>query len=318
METDGSPPLEFTVTPEEEDTRLEQFVRRRISGVSRRSVQRLLERHLVLVDGKSQPKGWRLRAGQQVVVAVAARLDRPMPQLELDLPLLAVRPDLVAINKPAGRACHPLVPGETDTVANALVARFPECALASPTPREGGLVHRLDWSTSGVLLAARSPEAYGRIRGLFSSGQVEKRYLALVVGPVLAAGRVRFALRTVPGDSSRMEVALSGRETLRGQDAETEYRPLENKGQYGLVECLARTGRRHQIRVHMAHAGHVLVGDELYGGPPLPEGEGEGAFLHASFLQLLPGGEVFSAPLPEDRARVLESLGFSWSEAGGG
>jgi 23S rRNA pseudouridine1911/1915/1917 synthase len=305
---DGTTPLEFTVTDEEADVRLEQFIRSRIPGISRGSVLRLLERKQILVDGHSSSKGHRLRSGQQVLVAPGAKQESPLPQPEIPLDVLKVLPDLVIINKAPGLPCHPLVPGETDTVANALVARFPECASASPIAREGGLLHRLDWSTSGVLIAARNPDAYGRLRGLFSSRQAVKHYLALVGGHVDRPGRVSLALRTMPGDYRKMEV-VEGVGTAKGQSAETEFWPLRALGDFTLLSVICRTGRRHQVRVHLAHLGHPLVGDEVYKGPAF---EGiEGAFLHASRLQLQPQGLDFEAPLPADRQSILARLGAS-------
>lgn len=300
-DVDGSLPIELTVTPAERDLRLDQLVRQRLPGISRGSVERLLERGLILVDGRREGKGHRLRPGQQVVVAAVARSERPLPQPELPLELLAVTPALVAINKAAGFPCHPLVPGETDTVANALVARFPECVSASPHAREAGLVHRLDHSTSGVLLAARSPQAYGRLRGFFSSGQVQKRYLALCAGVVDGPGVVERRLATMPGDGRRMAVLESG----MGQNARTAYRPLVRLDQVTLVAIEATTGRRHQVRAHLAHVGHPLCGDELYGGPPLDGG----AFLHATRLAIDLDGLAFQAPLPAQRAAILRRLG---------
>ncbi len=308
--SDAGAPLELTVAADEAGLRLDQLVRRRLPGLSRRSLARLLEARQILVDGRRGDKGERLRAGQQVVVAPGARSERPVPQPELELDVLAVLPDLVAVNKAAGPPCHPLVPGETETVANALLARFPECADASPLAREGGLVHRLDASTSGVLLAARTPEAYGRLRGRFSAGQVQKRYLALVSGAVAGPGVVELALRTMPGDQRRMAV-LEGI-TAEGQAARTEYRPLERlasttSGHVTLVEITCSSGRRHQVRVHLAHAGHPLVGDLLYGGPALAGLEG--AFLHASRLAVPAEGLDLGAPLPGERAALLARLG---------
>jgi 23S rRNA pseudouridine1911/1915/1917 synthase len=301
---DSGMPLEVTVAADEAELRLEQLVRRRVPGISRGSVQRLLERGQVLVDGRAEPKGLRVRPGQQIVIAAGARSEAPLPQLELPLEVIALEPDLVVINKAAGPPCHPLVPGETDTVANALVARFPECAGASPAAREAGLVHRLDASTSGVLLAARSAEAYGRLRGMFSAGRVRKQYLALVAGAILEPGEIALALRTMPGDGRRMAVLSADKDGLA---ARTSYEPLQRLGSFTLVRLTACSGRRHQLRVHMAHLGHPLAGDVLYGGPPL---EGlDGALLHARRLELGPEGSVFEAPLPEWRRGLLVGLG---------
>ena len=304
-----SHPIALAVTDQEDGVRLDQFVARRIPGISRGSVRRLLERGLVLVDGRPHPKGLRLSPGQQVLVAAVARSERPVPQPDMPLWVLAERDDLVVINKPAGVSCHPLVPGETDTVANAIAARYPECAGASSQAREGGLVHRLDWCTTGALLAARSADAYGRLRGAFSSGRVVKHYLALVDGELERTGQVKSGIRTTPGDRTRMEVVCSTDAPSGSREAETCFAPLERLGERTSVHVTCRTGRRHQVRVHLAHAGFPLSGDEPYGGRPL-EGN-QGAFLHAARVSLLDEGAHFAAPLPADRAALLRGLGAS-------
>jgi 23S rRNA pseudouridine1911/1915/1917 synthase len=304
----GRHPIVLVVNAEEDGVRLDQFVVRRM-GISRGSVRRLLEQKLVLVEGRPEAKGRRLTQGQQVVVAAVARSERPVAQPEMALDVLVERDDLVVINKQAGIPCHPLVPGETDTVANAIAARFPECLEASPQAREGGLVHRLDWSTSGVLVAARTSEAYGRLRGAFSGGRTLKHYLALVEGEVAEAGRVRSEIRTVPGDRTRMEVVFPADAPRGSREAETFFEPLEQLGQRTLVHITCCTGHRHQVRLHLAHAGHPLVGDDHYGGLPL-DGV-EGAFLHAARLTLLDEDARFEAPLPPQRAILLRDLGSS-------
>jgi 23S rRNA pseudouridine1911/1915/1917 synthase len=305
----SSHPIVLIVKAEEDGLRLDQFVVRRIAGISRGSVRRLLERRLVLVEGRPEVKGCRLTQGQQVVVAAVARSERPVAQPELELDVLVEREDMVVINKQAGVPCHPLVPGETDTVANAIAARFPECVDASPQAREGGLVHRLDWSTSGVLVAARTSEAYGRLRGAFSGRRALKHYLALVEGEVTEAGLVKSDIRTVPGDRTRMEVVFPADAPRGSREAETFFEPLERLGKRTLVHITCRTGQRHQVRIHLAHAGHPLVGDEHYGGLPL-DGV-EGAFLHAARLTLLDEDARFEAPLPPRRAVLLRELGAS-------
>jgi len=302
----GEHPIELRVNPDDDGLRLDQFVCLRIPGISRGSVRRLLDRRQVLVEGRFQPKGTRLCAGQQVLVASIARTERPVPQPELPLDILSVTPEFVVLDKPAGMPCYPLVPGETDTVANALVARFPECAEASSQPREGGLVHRLDWSTSGVLVAARSKQAYGRLRGAFSGGRVNKHYMALVQGLVQEPGQVVSQLQTVPGDRTRMRV-VDPHAVVAGRFAESRFWPLERLERHTTVHVVCSTGLRHQVRVHLAHAGFPLAGDEHYGGTAV-EGN-EGALLHAAKLMLLDDGSTFEAPLPAHRRQVLTRLG---------
>ena len=295
-------PTRLEVNAGEHQLRLDQFLRRHLPRLSRGEAHRLLDRGMVRVDGRPAAKGLRLRQGQQVQVDAAAQDARPRPQPELPLVLLATTSEVVAMNKPAGLPCHPLAPGETGTVVNALVARHPECADASPVAREGGLAHRLDHGTSGVLLAARTRVAHQRLRAQFSGGEVSKEYLALVDGEVTAEGQVAGDLRSRPGDPTRMELCA---DTALLSDVITTYRPQARLGRYTLVSVNCSTGQRHQVRVHLAHAGMPVAGDPLYGGSPLPAAQG--ALLHASRV-VLPDGTCFEAPLPPERQQIVDSL----------
>jgi 23S rRNA pseudouridine1911/1915/1917 synthase len=290
----------FEVAPEQGGSRLELFLLRKLPHLTRGTVRRLVAQGgLVQVDGRQVAKGHRLRPGQRV--QVDPRLLEPPLQPTQDLPLsiLAVTPNVVVINKPPGVACHPLDPIESDTVAHRLVARFPECRLASTDPREGGLVHRLDLCTSGVLLAARQRTTHERMRQLFADGTVRKQYLALVVGTLTEGGTLDAALEICPGDPRKMRIASATSATA--QSAATTYAPLGPCGAHTLVEIACHPGRRHLVRAHLAALGHPLVGDVLYGGSgPLADGY---AFLHARAIQW--GDARYEAPLPRARADVL-------------
>src|SRR5207253_76641 len=133
--------------------------------------------------------------------------DAPAPQPDLPVRIVHADAHVVVADKPAGMPSHPLKPGETGTAANALVARFPELASIGPAPREGGLVHRLDTDTSGLLLAARTAAAYASLRAQFSRRTVQKGYLALVAGEVHAPGEVSLPLAHDPRDPRKMRAA---------------------------------------------------------------------------------------------------------------
>ncbi len=302
------PPIELDVGEEQRGQRLDRFLKDALPGISGGSLRRLLDQGKVLLDGAPAQKGTRLRSKQRVIVAVAAADERPSPQVDLPLEVIDVTPALVALNKPAGMPTHPLLPGELDTVANALAARFPECVSASDNAREGGVVHRLDWGTSGILLAARSPAVYRKLRGLFSAGTVEKRYLALVSGRLEERHEVDLPLRTRAGDRRRASIAKQRHE---GLPARSEVEPLAALAHdTTLVAVRCTTGRRHQVRVHLAALGHPIIGDELYGGPQLAVAlaPADGAFLHAASVTL--GDQQFGAPLPAARLALLVSLGY--------
>jgi 23S rRNA pseudouridine1911/1915/1917 synthase len=275
-------------------------------GLSRAKLKRLFEEGAVRVDGRPAKKGLLVAAGQQITVAWEEETREAVPDAGFPLGVLHEDAALVAVDKPAGRPSHPLRPGETGTVANALVARYPECAQASEDPREGGLCHRLDIETSGVLLAARTREAWHAMRTAFGGRAVDKRYLALVTGPLAEEGEIELPLRHHPRHPDRVEPALPGAEGAR--EAHSRFRVLAREGEYSVVEVQILTGVLHQVRAHLAGVGAPLVGDTLYGGreePGLPR-----FFLHASslgFTHPVTGKELHvKSPLPSDLQAVLQ------------
>jgi 23S rRNA pseudouridine1911/1915/1917 synthase len=192
-------------------------------------------------------------------------------------------------------------------VTNALVARYPECAAASEDTREGGLCHRLDIETSGVLLAARTREAWNAMRTAFGGREVDKHYLALVTGPLADEGEIDLPLRHHPRHPDRVEPALMDPEG-GARAAHSQFRVLARTGEYSLVEVQILTGVLHQVRAHMAGVGAPLVGDTLYGGREEPDLTR--FFLHAKslgFTHPVTGKRVqVESPLPEDLAKVLK------------
>ncbi|MBW2730932.1 MAG: RluA family pseudouridine synthase [Deltaproteobacteria bacterium] len=304
------PPLAFIVQPDEGNVRLASFLRVRLPGVSSGAIKKVIEAGQVWVDSRPGRKGQRLRVGQRVLAATAPD-ERPLPSPEMPLEVIDVTPAVVVVNKPPGVPTHPLLPAEQGTLANALVARYPECIEASELPREGGLVHRLDTSTSGVLLAARSRRAFQHLRGLFRAGQVDKRYLALVSGAVEKTLVIERAIKSDGQDRRRVEVSY--RDDV-GLPSRSVVHPLARLGAWTLVHVDCHTGRRHQVRLHLASQGHPLAGDVLYGGEAMMGLEG--ALLHAAELSV--EGRTFVAALPEPWRQLLAKLGWSQEDAGDG
>ncbi len=276
-------------------------------GLSRARLKRLFEEGAVRVEGRPVKKGLLVAAGQRVTVEWERETREAVPEADVPLRVLYEDAALVAVDKPAGQPSHPLRPGETGTVANALVARYPECARASEDEREGGLCHRLDIKTSGVLLAARTREAWQAMRAAFGGREVDKRYLALVTGPLAEEGEIEVPLRHHPRHPDRVEPAAQGAEGARA--AHSQFRVLARAGEYSLVEVRILTGVLHQVRAHLAGVGAPLVGDTLYGGRAEP-GLGR-FFLHArslGFTHPRTGKRVYvESPLPKDLTGVLEA-----------
>lgn len=259
----------------------------------------------VLLDGRPARKGAMAAAGAEVTLLAPPITDECLFAVaEPDAPLIVLYEDaaLIAVAKPAGVPSQPIRPGERGTLANSLVARFPECRGVGRDPREAGLAHRLDTNTSGVLLAARDAETWHRLREAFGASSVRKHYLALVVGEVADHGRCDAALVQ---RGRRVVVSERG----DGLPASTAWTVVERFAGHTLLRCATRSGRMHQVRVHLAHAGWPIVGDALYGGAATGAGPLVGHFLHAESLELVhpTSGELLrvEAPLPGDREATL-------------
>lgn len=293
---------EFVVSDEETGERVDVFLRRHVPDMSRAKAKTLAADGAVRIDGRRSRKGTRVQVGQTVTLDSAPPPKEFQALANADLPLSVVQEhaDWVVVDKPAGMAMHPLRPEENDTLCNALVARYPEMAEVGYATREPGILHRLDNETSGLVLAARNAEAFAALRETLTSNGIDKRYAALVAGEVVAPKTIDTPLAHDPSDKRKIKACFDEREVERlgARPALTEVLSSETKGEYSLVEVLASSARRHQVRVHLAAFGHPLVGDALYGGP-------EGSprhLLHASMLAFEYGGERFEvrSKLPTD------------------
>ncbi len=267
----------------------------------------------VLLDGATVRPREAVRAGQEVVLT--ATLEPQVSAGPEDIPLSVLYEDaeVLVINKPAGLVVHPGAGNHTGTLVNALLFRDPAIAAV---PR-AGIVHRLDKDTSGVMVVARTLQAQTALVAQLSAREVHRQYLAVVVGALVSGGTVSEPIDRHPRDRLRMAVRDDGRE------ATTHYRLQERFRAHTALECRLETGRTHQIRVHMAHLRHPIVGDPLYGGPlKLPRGASDELAtalrgfkrqaLHAQVLEFVhpATGEPVrcEAPLPDDLQALLREL----------
>ena len=284
--------------------RVDKALAARFPGAGRRELARLFDEHAVKVNGKRARKGDRVSAGDVVELArtpATAGDLVPVADPGVALDVLLERDDLVAVAKPAGVASQPLRAGERGTIANGLAARWPECAALGADRRDGGLVHRLDIGTSGVLVAARTAAAYGALREAFGTGRVDKTYLAITCGrPVARECDAPLAQR---GDHVAVDFT-------NGLAAHTSFVVERATPDHALVRCTAHTGRMHQVRAHLAHVGAPIAGDTRYGGAPIPGHDG--FFLHAAALRLptSAGPLAIEAPLPARFAAALAAVGL--------
>ena len=268
-----------------------------------------------LLDGQAVRPRDPVRGGETVTVSLRTSVETRSEAEDIPLEIRYQDADVLVIDKPAGLVVHPGAGNPRGTLVNALLHFDPKLA---ELPR-AGIVHRLDKDTSGLMVVARSLRAHAGLIEQLSGRAVHRQYVAVVVGPMIAGSTVNAPIGRHPTDRVRQAVVKEG----QGKDAVTHYRVRERFRAHTLVECRLETGRTHQIRVHMAHARHPLIGDPLYGGSfRLPKAatpelvEALRTFrrqaLHAeklSFRHPASGEEITTeSPMPADMQALVATL----------
>ncbi|NOT88659.1 MAG: 23S rRNA pseudouridine(1911/1915/1917) synthase RluD [Lysobacter sp.] len=266
-----------------------------------------------VLDGRQVRPRDPVRGGETVTLTAVLEIQTRSEPEDIALDVLYEDEDVFVLNKPAGLVVHPGAGNPAGTLVNALLHRDPSLATL---PR-AGIVHRLDKDTSGVMVVARTLPAHTALVAQLSAREVHRQYLAVVVGSLVSGGTVNASIDRHPRDRLRQAVREDGREAV------THYRLRERFRAHTLLECRLETGRTHQIRVHMAHIKHPIIGDPLYGGPlKLPKGatvelvESLRGFkrqaLHAEtleFIHPLSGEPVrCSTPMPADMQALVAIL----------
>ena len=288
-------PLVFTAAP---GARLDVFCAEAAS-LTRSRAAALIEEGRVLVDGRVPTKaGIKLRGGETVAIDLPeAAPDRAEPQ---DIPLRIVweDADVAVVYKPSGMVVHPAAGNPDGTLVNALLGRLDGLSGIGGVMRPG-IVHRIDKDTSGLLLVAKNDQAHLSLSEQIGAHSVERAYKAIVLGRMKEpCGDIDLPLGRHPKDRKKFAVVPGGREAF------THWETLEELRGATLVECRLKTGRTHQIRVHMAHIGHPLLGDPLYGPKKSPFPVEGGQLLHAfriAFDHPRTGERLRFEAEPEDR-----------------
>lgn len=248
----------WTIEPDAAGERLDRHVAARLAA-PRNQVQHWIAGGLVRINGAAAKPSAALAAGDRVECAPPERKEERVLPEPGDLRVLYEDAEIAVLDKPAGLIVHPGAGRSTGTLAHHLLDRYPEMAGVGG-PGRPGIVHRLDQGTSGVLVVARTPAAYQRLSRAFASREVRKLYLAIGYGaPSPAAGTIDAPIGRHPQERKEMAVRPGGR------PARTHYRTLAAAAGISLLELDLATGRTHQIRVHLKHIGHPLVGDPVYG-----------------------------------------------------
>ncbi|HWO14100.1 MAG TPA: pseudouridine synthase [Polyangiaceae bacterium] len=290
---------------EDAGERLDRFLVRHCPGLGRRAAAGLIERGLITVGGRRANKAARLAAGDVVCAPLDFGFAPPSEEGALDVRL--ERHDLVVVDKPAGQPTAPLAPGETGTLAGALLARYPEMRGVGYREREPGIIHRLDTRTSGLVVAARNALAFEALRDALRAHRIDKRYLAIVDAAGLPDEvRIELPLALEPSGSGRVIAHAPG--ATGAMPCASRVRVLERRGRFALVEVEASRAFRHQVRVHLAASGWPIAGDLEYGGARSDALSGRHA-LHASQVawagdERVPAFAVDS-PLPADLVAFL-------------
>ena len=318
-QTDSSPDhetLTFHIGKTDAGMRLDAYLAAHVEGWSRARLQRLIEDEEVLVNGKTAKSSHKLCANDEIEVELTPAPAASFVAEEIPIDVIYEDDDLIVVNKPAGLVVHPAAGVNSGTLANALAFHFQQLSSQAGAIRPG-IVHRLDKDTSGLMVVAKNEETHEKLADQFRAREVFKSYVALVHGVVdQDSGRIDQPIARDPRNRTRMALVRGGRSAL------SLYRVRKRYNRFTLIEVELKTGRTHQIRVHLAWLKHPVVGDEVYGGgrdKTVVDVKLRAAirklgrhFLHAERLGFRhPSTKAmvnFSAPIPAPLASLLRQM----------
>ncbi len=317
-DTGGGQLHRFTVLPEEGSVRLDLYLSGKEPELSRAQIQKAISEGRVRVNDRPAKAGRKVKAADSVAISIPAAQPSGVTPEAIPLTILYEDASLLVIDKPAGMVVHPAAGHQGGTLVNALLHHCRDLSGIGGVLRPG-IVHRLDKDTSGLLVAAKSDAAHRGLAGQFKRHEVAKTYQSLVYGdPKTDGGRIEAAIGRHPTDRKRMST-----QSRRGRSAVSDWHVRERFGCAALLEVDIKTGRTHQIRVHLTALGHPVVGDRVYGGAGRIRSVGEAEVrarmkamerqaLHAwrlGFTHPLTGEAMrFTSPLPEDMASLCDFL----------
>jgi len=286
----GASPTQLRVPSSAAGSRLDRFLAEQPEVGTRAAAERLLAAGAVLVDGLRRPKSHKLQGGEELELDPSPIAERPLEEEPLEIRIAYEDEHLLVVDKPAGLVVHPGAGNPTGTLVQGLLSR----GVAGGKASRPGIVHRLDRDTSGLLVVARSEDAYEQLRTLVKGHQLEREYLALVRGrPRSRSGRIE-----APIGRDRREPTRMSLDTDLPRDALTHFEVAELFRDHALLRVRLETGRTHQIRVHLGAIGLPIAGDPVYG---VPEPGLRRQFLHAARL-------AFPHPITGERVETTASL----------
>lgn len=283
-------------------------------GMTRGEIIRNIKSGNILVNNKKVKPGYVLRPGDAISSKFKVKSEKLIPNRNIKIKIIYQDKNIIAVNKPAGVQVHPDSKEKFNTVANWLVAKFPEIKNIHDDSKYAylrpGIVHRLDKETSGVMVVARNMKAFQELKNLFKEHKVEKKYLALVYGKL--ENKKGIIEKPIARAATYKKQVIAGRKTkTKIREAITHYKVLKEFKDYSVLEVTPKTGRMHQIRIHLFSIGHPIVGDKIYKTKrrAIPQGVAR-QLLHAKSLsfRLLGKQYNFQADLPEDFSSYLAVL----------
>ena len=299
--------LLLTVTNENAGVRIDAFLSNELEGFSRSAITKNIEKGLVLVNGKTVSKSYKLASCDEVEVTIEDPVELDIVAQDIKLDIVYEDSDLLVVNKPKGMVVHPAAGNYTDTLVNALMFHCKDSLSGINGVLRPGIVHRIDKNTSGLLIVAKNDNAHRGLALQIKEHSFTREYLTIVYGNIKDdTGTVDAPIGRHPVDRKKMCVT-----DKNSKQAVTHYEVVERFNGYTMLRCKLETGRTHQIRVHMAYIGHPVAGDDVY-GPKKVIKSLQGQCLHAQkigFVHPVSGEYLeFSSDIPDVFADFLHKL----------
>ena len=289
-----------------DDVRLDAYIAKMKSDISRTMIQKLIEEESILVNGKSKKISYKVQIGDEIELNIPEAKEIELKAENIPVEVVYEDNDIIVVNKPKGMVVHPANGNPDGTLVNAIMAMCKDSLSGIGGEIRPGIVHRLDKDTSGLLIVAKNDKAHINMSEQIKNREVKKIYIALVRGVVSEnEATINMPIGRSTKDRKKMAVRKDGKEAV------THFKVLKRYKKYTLLEVKIDTGRTHQIRVHMAEIGHPVVGDMVYSNGKNEFGV-EGQMLHAKSLDFkhpITGKQMhLEAELPEYFEKVLEQL----------
>lgn len=297
----------YQIGPGEDEERLDKWISAAFPDLSRAYIQKCIRDNSVLINGRPQKSGYRLRVEDEIVFSIPEAAEPAIEAEDIPLDILYEDEDLLIVNKPKGMVVHPAPGHYSGTLVNAVLYHCKGRLSGINGVLRPGIVHRIDRDTTGSLIVCKNDRAHNAIATQLKEHSITRSYRAIVHGVIRDEnGVIDAPIGRDPKDRKRMAV-----NELHGKRAVTRYTVLERFREYTYVECRLETGRTHQIRVHMASVGHPVLGDQVYSRRNAPY-RLEGQVLHAMVIGFRhPATERYmeiAAPLPDYFEHLLQIL----------